>query len=125
MNGNNIFNTIEKQQFLVHCSNAEKRSIVNELDTIEKYISIARKPCYYTGLIDERVRSIKSGPKVYEYTAMLNGVDRIDNTKGYVAGNCVPCCKAINAMKSKLSETEFYSLVKMVYEKKITEKEGG
>lgn len=27
------------------------------------------------------------------------GIDRVDNSKGYVRGNCMPCCKACNYMK--------------------------
>ena len=36
-----------------------------------------------------------------------NGIDRRDNTKGYVSDNAVPCCFLCNRMKSNLSEKEF------------------
>lgn len=30
------------------------------------------------------------------------GIDRIDSSKGYIAGNCQPCCQRHNRMKSDL-----------------------
>lgn len=38
-----------------------------------------------------------------------NGVDRIDNNKGYEFNNCVPCCGDCNIAKHKLSLNEFIS----------------
>lgn len=37
----------------------------------------------------------------------LNGVDRMDNAKGYVPGNCVPCCGPCNKMKYALDGRTF------------------
>jgi hypothetical protein len=36
-----------------------------------------------------------------------NGVDRVDNTRGYTPDNLVPCCKLCNQFKSKLSADAF------------------
>ena len=38
-----------------------------------------------------------------------NGVDRIDNTKGYTPENCVSCCKTCNQAKGTMSVDEFSS----------------
>lgn len=35
------------------------------------------------------------------------GIDRVDNSKGYVAGNCVPCCKHCNYAKGKKTLEDF------------------
>ncbi len=58
----------------------------NMLITIEfnDYINLALQPCYYCGFQSE-----------YK----LNGIDRIDNNKGYIQINCVSCCKMCNLMK--------------------------
>ena len=50
-----------------------------------------------------------------------NGIDRVDNTKGYVIENCVPCCKTCNRMKDTLSLDEFKSHIAKVvlYQKEI------
>ena len=37
----------------------------------------------------------------------LNGIDRVDNKKGYTRGNCVPCCSMCNYMKGKYRVEEF------------------
>lgn len=36
-----------------------------------------------------------------------NGIDRRDNSKGYIKGNCVACCKHCNYAKGDLSEEVF------------------
>lgn len=35
------------------------------------------------------------------------GIDRIDNSIGYVLSNCVPCCSVCNFMKGTLAKDEF------------------
>lgn len=42
-------------------------------------------------------------PDIYD----VNGLDRIDNTKGYTIDNIVSCCKSCNMMKGKISVTDF------------------
>lgn len=36
-----------------------------------------------------------------------NGIDRIDNNKGYITENCVTCCKHCNVAKNTQSQEEF------------------
>lgn len=35
------------------------------------------------------------------------GIDRIDNSKGYIKENCVPCCGMCNRMKNVFSQESF------------------
>lgn len=35
------------------------------------------------------------------------GLDRVDNDKGYVSGNCVPCCWSCNMRKGRLEQLGF------------------
>jgi len=51
------------------------------------------------------------GEKPYEG---CGGIDRIENDKGYVRGNCVPCCGYCNIMKGILSREEFLLRVKRI-----------
>lgn len=37
----------------------------------------------------------------------INGVDRVDNSKGYIESNCVPCCTQCNMAKCELEQEEF------------------
>lgn len=41
----------------------------------------------------------------------VNGIDRLDNEKGYTINNCVPCCTDCNEMKMDRVEEEFISQV--------------
>lgn len=40
----------------------------------------------------------------------LNGIDRQNNSLGYVDGNCVPCCETCNFGKLKLAESNFLEM---------------
>lgn len=42
---------------------------------------------------------------------LYNGIDRINNDNGYIAGNVVACCFPHNRMKGKLSQSKFIELV--------------
>jgi hypothetical protein len=43
------------------------------------------------------------------------GIDRTDNEKGYVPGNCVPSCGYCNMMKGTLGKSEFLSRVGQIH----------
>lgn len=53
---------------------------------------------------------------------MYNGLDRLDNTKGYTKDNVAPCCTVCNSAKGTLTVTEFSEWVERIYE---TRKEWG
>lgn len=55
----------------------------------DEFIRITDLPCAYCG---------EDGP---------NGVDRSDNSLGYVAGNAAPCCTVCNRMKLTLTPEQF------------------
>lgn len=63
--------------------------------------------CYYCGDARTNMFSIhktkNSAPRFYSY----NGIDRIENDKGYVFNNCVSCCAICNLMKRGLSINEW------------------
>ncbi len=76
---------------------------------------ITQKDCFYCGNKPTRVSYIKNGNGVYIY----NGIDRIDNSIGYIDSNIVPCCTNCNTMKMRLSLDDFFSVVKRIYERHI------
>ena len=66
---------------------AKRRHIPVEL-SFNEYAELISKSCYFcNGPLEE------SG----------GGLDRLDNEKGYVTGNSVPCCGYCNAIKSDLT----------------------
>ena len=55
--------------------------------------------------------------KVYYEELKSNGLDRVDNNKGYTIDNVVPCCKRCNYAKNNQTPREFKEWVKKVYNK--------
>lgn len=47
---------------------------------------------------------------------LYNGIDRIDNNKGYVLNNVVPCCKQCNFAKYIQTYDEFKNYIKRLVE---------
>ena len=79
--------------------------------SVEQFRNLAEKNCYFCGKEPTRTRVSKSGQS-FTY----NGIDRINNTEGYVIDNCVPCCYNCNQAKSDKELSEFLEWVKRVYE---------
>lgn len=46
---------------------------------------------------------------------LYNGIDRIDNSKGYVKENCVSCCKHCNRAKDVMSCEEFKIFISNIF----------
>lgn len=42
-------------------------------------------------------------------------IDRIDSKKGYVSGNCQPCCSMCNMMKYQYDANTFMNQIKRIY----------
>lgn len=89
---------------------AKDRNIPFEL-TKEQVRELIEQDCHYCG----------QKPLV-RYTAIgcageyaWNGIDRVDNTKGYTTDNCVPCCKLCNLGKRDLTIDEFTSWIERTY----------
>jgi len=93
---------------------AKKRNLVFELDK-DYFTSIINLNCYYCGCEPNQIHrgSRCNGSYIY------NGIDRVDNSLGYIIDNCVPCCGKCNRMKSSLSQDEFLNLIKNIYLNKI------
>lgn len=56
----------------------------------------------------------KSNKRWYNFWGQIefNGIDRVDNTKGYTVENSVPCCKICNILKRAVTP----SIIKKAYE---------
>jgi hypothetical protein len=77
-------------------SKAKRRSLVWEL-TLEYYRdAVENRPCHYCGKV---------------IVCRSCGLDRKDNSKGYVVGNVVPCCWDCNTMKSKFLSYDEMKLI--------------
>ena len=65
------------------------------------------------GIHKDKLDKALNGPYVY------NGVDRVDNERGYSLENCVPCCKFCNRMKRDLGKKEFLEHIKNIYNEQV------
>lgn len=82
--------------------------------TKEDFLRLTKLNCHYCNA--EPSNENKSLGRVFEngnYT--YNGLDRVDNLKGYSLDNVVPCCKTCNVAKRNLSVEEFKNWVKQIY----------
>lgn len=78
---------------------AKEKGLEAEL-TENEFNEIIAEPCEYCGFDKGRM-----------------GLDRIDNMKGHVRGNFVPCCTPCNMMKGNVSPEKFYARCQKVAER--------
>jgi 5-methylcytosine-specific restriction endonuclease McrA len=70
--------------------------------TKEEFVHITSSDCYYCGVEPLNVY----GGKTYNGDYTYNGIDRVDNRKGYITSNVVPCCRNCNSKKQHLTIEE-------------------
>jgi len=91
-------------------ASARRRDLPFEV-SLERFIELVDDTCSYCGGLPSQVIY---GAKYNGYY-IYNGIDRIDNTKGYVDNNVATCCGKCNRMKWKMTTEEFEEHVIQVY----------
>lgn len=91
---NSLFSRYKKE--------ALKRNLTFNL-TREYFENLLRSCCHYCGIEHSNTRNVRKNAPDFKY----NGIDRVDNTKGYEADNVVSCCNMCNKSKHILSVKEF------------------
>lgn len=84
--------------------------------SLEQFHSMTKQNCFYCDVVPSKKTKYKHSNGDYFY----NGIDRVDNTVGYVEGNCVPCCETCNRAKRTMSVYEFYSWIDRAYHHRHT-----
>lgn len=89
--------------------------------SFEDFSLLSKSACKYCGLehskeIEDRLNESKKGKRLSDHILKCNGIDRVDSNKGYTKNNSVPCCKFCNFAKHTMSENDFYTWIKRVYE---------
>lgn len=97
---------------------ARNRGLLFEL-TKEEFREISQQNCYYGG---ESPSNICKG-HILGSDFIYNGIDRIDNTKGYIKGNVVPCCIKCNKIKLDMSLEDFENQITKIYHHYILNKD--
>jgi Zn-finger domain-containing protein len=75
---------------------ARYRGLLFEISK-EEFANILNQSCYYCG------------------THESIGVDRVDNTRGYISNNVAPCCTMCNKMKLNHSLESFLEQITKIY----------
>lgn len=84
----------------------------------KQFEKLTQQDCYYCGIKPSNIikRKWTNGEYIY------NGLDRIDNTKGYIINNVVTCCKICNRRKGKATLQEYKDWIRRSYIKLFEEK---
>lgn len=88
--------THERQIYVRYRSAAKKRQLEFTL-TQPELASMLSAPCHWCGVPSSANLTVNGRPFAY------NGVDRLNNERGYHADNCVPCCLQCNRAKGALA----------------------
>lgn len=89
---------------------AKKRDIPFAISR-DDFKNLVNGNCYYC---DEKP-SMEIFSRYKNDRIKYNGVDRVNNTLGYIIGNCVSCCEFCNKAKRDLSLIDFFSKVSRIY----------
>lgn len=83
--------------------------------TREQFAHLTRQDCFYCGVEPRQIRRVETGRNGKPY--VYNGLDRVDNERGYVLGNVVPCCGDCNYAKRFRTPEEFEAWIHRVHER--------
>lgn len=89
---------------------AKTRGLIFSLSK-EEFKKITGKNCYYCGIGPSNYIRKDKRFGGYKY----NGIDRVDNTIGYIKDNIVPCCKMCNIAKYNNSQEVFTDWIERAY----------
>jgi len=111
--------------FSQYKSQARKRGREFSL-TKEEFATITRQLCFYCDIPPSQSyacwRSNLSKETIENGRYFYNGIDRIDNSVGYIKENVVACCKVCNRAKGTLSMSEFLDWISKISTKTLKRK---
>ena len=104
-----------KELFKNHRRRALKRGCEWKL-TRDDFRELTSQCCFYCG-VEPKQDIDANRPYRRRYGHYFyNGLDRVDNSRGYIRGNVVACCGQCNRAKTDMSVEEFRQWVTSVYE---------
>ena len=102
-------------------ANAKQRNL--EWTLSEKEVrDLIQEPCYYCGRLPQNHSNNKYIQNECNGDFPSNGLDRVDNSKGYTRDNVVSCCSQCNSMKEKMNISEFKDQITKIYKHSIENK---
>ena len=85
---------------------ANSRGLNFEL-TNDQFLELTQGKCHYCGTGPSQIHRRGGGYGHFVY----NGIDRVENSVGYVLSNCVSCCGTCNSAKAALNYSSFMAWV--------------
>jgi len=99
-----------KNKICAHTRNAARcRGLVFELTDAE-ILHLTSLPCFYCDSPHSNLTRTKRGDCIQH-----NGLDRVDNNKGYTIDNVVPCCRYCNFAKMDTDLKEWIFRIERIY----------
>jgi len=81
-----------------------------------EFFRLVAKNCHYCGAIPRQIyRPNRQSFGSFTY----NGIDRVENLRGYCSGNVVTCCTTCNVAKGIMRGSDFLAWVRRVYETSV------
>jgi hypothetical protein len=108
-------NPNERKLYSVYKTRASYRYKKSFTLTRKEFSMLTKDNCYYCG--SPPSSSPKTVKRNYNNELYIyNGIDRVDNSKGYDIDNCVTCCEICNRMKLDHSVDMFLNHIKKIIE---------
>ena len=104
--------------YYTYLKSAEYRGIEFSIDK-DEFKRITKEVCFYCGAEPSQIMNNSSPQKQLYGDWIYNGIDRIDDDFGYVAGNVVTSCKKCNYAKQGMTTNEFINHIKKIYHYQI------
>lgn len=75
--------------------------------TFEQFKILVKSKCHYCGANGY----VSKGHRDWSADVLVNGLDRLDSSKGYLYHNVVPCCRVCNSAKSDMTYEDFINWI--------------
>lgn len=97
-------------KYLCYRGRAKAKKIEFSLSK-EDFKNVILQNCFYCGSEKDTHHVSRSINGLF----FSNGIDRVDSSIGYIAGNCVSCCKICNLMKNNLKKEDFLNHIVKIF----------
>ena len=104
-----------------HIKRRNASKVFVDIISFNDFCKLSMMKCYYcdaeySRVIEDRYCEMKEKGKISDTILKINGLDRVDSSKGYTIDNVVPCCTTCNTAKNKMTQKEFKEWIKTVCE---------
>lgn len=113
--GNNIIpenGSLKNKLYYSYKKGSKQRKLEFDLSK-DFFFSKVFQNCFYCNKEPSNILFYSKGS---DRKIKYNGLDRVDNTKGYIESNIVPCCFQCNKAKQTLSTQDFSKWISDVYD---------